>query len=76
MAKKRKAARARPGKAKASARKRPPQKSAGGQVDPTNVIAAVLVVVLLALGFYFYQANQKAANAPANPTAAVAVERK
>ena len=61
MAKKRTAARrtkaARP---KAAARRRSPRRSSGGTSDETmNIIAGILVVILIGLGIYFYQAQQK-----------------
>ena len=62
MAKKRTAARrtkaARP---KAAARRRSPRRSSSsGTSDETmNIIAGILVVILIGLGIYFYQAQQK-----------------
>jgi len=61
MAKKRTAARrtktARP---KPTARRRSSRRSSSGTSDETmNIIAGILVVILIGLGIYFYQAQQK-----------------
>jgi len=61
MAKKRTAARrtktARP---KPTARRRSSRGSSSGTSDETmNIIAGILVVILIGLGIYFYQAQQK-----------------
>ena len=60
MAKKRKTARKTMKRAKAAARRSSRRK--GDSSDETmNIIVALLVVALIGLGIYFYQANQKPA---------------
>jgi cobalamin biosynthesis protein CobD/CbiB len=74
MAKKRKATRA----GKAARAKPPARRSArrsGKNADETmNIIAGILVVILIGLGIYFYQASQKtgAIEAPTKVATAVA----
>jgi cobalamin biosynthesis protein CobD/CbiB len=58
MAKKRKAAR-KTAKAK-PARRRSSRKKSSDAEETMNIIAGILVVILIGLGIYFYQANQKA----------------
>lgn len=56
MAKRRKAVRRKAAKAK------PARRSRSKKSDPDetmNIIAGILVVILIGLGIYFYQANQK-----------------
>lgn len=55
MAKKRKAAR----KAAKPKRRRTSKKTSDAE-ETMNIIAGILVVILIGLGIYFYQANQKA----------------
>ena len=62
MAKKRKMVRRKATKAK-PARRRSARKS-GDAEETMNIIAGILVVVLIGLGIYFYQANQKAGSLP------------
>ena len=58
MAKKRKAAR-KTAKAKPARRRRASRKASDIE-ETMNIIAGILVVILIGLGIYFYQANQKA----------------
>jgi hypothetical protein len=55
MAKKRKAAR----KTAKPKRRRAARKASDAE-ETMNIIAGILVVILIGLGIYFYQANQKA----------------
>lgn len=75
MAKKRKTART--GKVvRTKPRRRPAKRGASGDTDPMNIVAAVLVVILIGLGIYFYQASQKTASTTSPAPAAVAAETK
>lgn len=62
MAKKRKAVRRRSAKAKSTRRRS--RKSSTDAEETMNIIAGILVVILIGLGIYFYQANQKAGALP------------
>ena len=76
MAKKRRTSRSRKvAKPRASARKRTARRGKAGETDPMNVIAALLVLVLVGLGIYFYQLNHKEA-AMSGSGAPVAMEKK
>jgi hypothetical protein len=59
MAKKRKAVRRKAAKAKPARRRSRRSKSVSDAEVTMNIIAGILVVILIALGIYFYQANQK-----------------
>ena len=60
MAKKRKVARARKAARPKPAARRTARRSSSGTSDETmNIIAGILVVILIGLGIYFYQASQK-----------------
>jgi hypothetical protein len=59
MAKKRKAVRRKAAKAKPARRRARRSKSASDAEETMNIIAGILVVILIGLGIYFYQANQK-----------------
>ena len=63
MAKKRKAAR-RTAKAKPAQRRRASRRKSSDAEETMNIIAGILVVILIGLGIYFYQANQKAGALP------------
>jgi hypothetical protein len=79
MAKKRKVARNRKtAKAKASVKRKAPvqRKRAGGEVDPINVVAVVLVLVLIGLGIFFYQASHKTADTASTTPPAAQMEKK
>ena len=66
----RKAARAKP-----AARRRSSRSSSGASDETMNIIAGILVVILIGLGIYFYQAQQKTgAIAPPTQVAMVAGE--
>ncbi len=59
MAKKRKAVRRKTAKAARPARRRRRGKSPSDAEETMNIIAGILVVILIGLGIYFYQTNQK-----------------
>ena len=63
MAKKRKAVR-KTAKAKPARRRSRRSKAASDAEETMNIIAGILVVILIGLGIYFYQANQKAGALP------------
>ena len=66
----RKAARPKP-----AARKRASRSSSGASDETMNIIAGILVVILIGLGIYFYQTQQKTgAIAPPTQVAMAALE--
>lgn len=73
MAKKRKSRKA--AKAK-PARRRSSKAASSGEIDPLNIVAAVLVVILVGLGIYFYQANQKTASTTGSAAITLAAEKR
>jgi hypothetical protein len=76
MAKKRKTShRRKAARPKTARRQAARRRGKGGEADPMHVAAALLVLVLVALGIYFYQLNHKPAGAAMNAPA-VAVEKK
>jgi hypothetical protein len=77
MAKKRKTSRTRKAsRAKASARRKPVRRSKGDDTDPMQIVAALLVLILVGLGIYLYQLNNKPIGAATVHPPAVAVEKK
>jgi hypothetical protein len=76
MAKKRKPSRSRKAaRPKTARRKASRRRGAGGEADPMHVAAALLVLVLVGIGIYFYQANHQEAGSMSG-TPPVAVEKK
>jgi hypothetical protein len=73
MAKRRKAVRRKARRPKAAARRRGARRK-GSDDETLNIIAAILVVLLIGLGIYFYQINDKpaATGMTSNPPAASA----
>jgi hypothetical protein len=76
MAKKRKTSRSRKAaRPKTARREASRRRGKGGEADPMHVMAALLVLVLVGVGIYFYQLNHQPAGAAMNAPA-VAVEKK
>jgi hypothetical protein len=77
MAKKRKTSRSRKAaRPKTARRQASRRRGAGGEADPMHVAAALLVLVLVGIGIYFYQLNHKPGDAATTSPPAVAVEKK
>jgi type VI protein secretion system component VasK len=70
----RKASRPKTGAVNASARRQPARPRKGGDADPLHVVAALLVLLLVGLGIYLYQANHQQ-SASLSGTAPVAMEK-
>ncbi len=75
MAKKRKVMRARKvARPKTAARRRTVRRSSISGDETMNIIAGILVVILIGLGIYFYQASQKTGALPMSTAVAMAAE--
>ena len=75
MAKKRKTSRARKAaRPKTARRTTARRRGKADDADPMHIVAALLVLALIGLGIYFYQANHQEVASTSNPP--VAMEKK